>query len=385
KNPEVTVNIESNPKIGDLIRPKISAGEAPDFIYLSSNDPSGIATALIKDKGLEDLTDVFDREDPDNSGKKLKDKILPGFLDTPLTAPYGDNKVFLAPLYYNVTGLWYNKALFKEKGWEVPKTWDEFFALGEKAKAEDIALYAYQGQSPGYNEALMFPMLADAVGEDKLNAIYNYEDGSWENTDVLKALKVFEDIATKDMALNGTVGMNHTQAQKEFLDGKALFLPCGSWLEGEMKDATPEGFEFGFMAPPSFKEGNNPYVCTTIEQMYIPKEAKNKDLAKDFMAFLYTDEMVKKNAELAGAVVPVQNAVESAKAYIDASSYDAFKVVEAGATPLTVNFAAAKSEVNMRDSVLNPIGKVINKELKAEDWAKQLEGDSDKVRETVVK
>lgn len=41
--------------------------------------------------------------------------MLPGFLDNKLTAPYGDGTVYLAPLYYNVTGLWYNSALFAEK------------------------------------------------------------------------------------------------------------------------------------------------------------------------------------------------------------------------------------------------------------------------------
>ncbi|MDV5105635.1 carbohydrate ABC transporter substrate-binding protein [Clostridium perfringens] len=251
EHPDVEVKMEANPKIGDIIRPKLSSENTPDFIYLSTNDPSGIANALIKDKALVDLSDVFDREDPDNPGQKLKDKILPGFLDTPLTTPYGDGKVFLAPLYYNVTGMWYNKALFKEKGWEVPKTWDEFFELGKKAKDEGIALYTYQGQAPGYNEAVIFPMLASAVGEEAVEKIFNYEEGAWKDPNVKKALDIFQRMADEDMVLNGTVGMTHTQAQVEFLNGKALFLPCGSRLEGEMKDAIPEGFEFGFMAPPS--------------------------------------------------------------------------------------------------------------------------------------
>ncbi len=385
KHPDVEVKMEANPKIGDIIRPKLSSKNTPDFIYLSTNDPSGIANALIKDKALVDLTDVFDREDPDNPGQKIKDKILPGFLDTPLTSPYGDGKVYLAPLYYNVTGMWYNKALFKEKGWEVPKTWDEFFELGKKAKDEGIALYTYQGQAPGYNEAVVFPMLASAAGEEAVENIFNYKEGAWKDPNVKKALDVFQKMADEDMVLNGTVGMTHTQAQVEFLNGKALFLPCGSWLEGEMKDAIPEGFEFGFMAPPVFKEGDTPYVTTTIEQMYIPAKSDQIELAKDFLAFQYTDDMVKKNAEIAKAVVPVKGAVDKAKSSLDASGYESYKVVEEGVKPIPLAFKPTNSKLDFRqDSLFGPIGSIINKELTVDEWINNLENDSQTLAKEVV-
>ncbi|MDN8926741.1 hypothetical protein Q0O74_14365, partial [Staphylococcus aureus] len=43
EHPDVEVKMEANPKIGDIIRPKLSSSNTPDFIYLSTNDPSGIA------------------------------------------------------------------------------------------------------------------------------------------------------------------------------------------------------------------------------------------------------------------------------------------------------------------------------------------------------
>lgn len=385
ENPDVEIKMEANPKIGDIIRPKLSSDNAPDFIYLSTNDVSGVGNALIKSKSLVDLTDVFEREDPDNPGQKLKDKILPGFLDTPLTAPYGDGKVFLAPLYYNVTGMWYNKALFKEKGWEVPETWDEFFELGKKAKEEGIALYTYQGQAPGYNEALLFPLLANSLGEDYLDNIFNYKEGAWSNPEVKKALSVFQKIADEDMLLNGTVGMTHTQAQVEFLNGNALFIPCGSWLEEEMKDAIPEGFEFGFMAPPTFEKGSDRYVTTMIEQMYIPSNSDQIDLAKDFLAFQYTDKMIQKNAEIAKAVVPVKGAIETAKEYLNASGYESYKVVEDGAKPITLSFKPTNSKLNFAgDSIYAPIGSIMNKELTVDEWVDNIEKDSQVLAKDII-
>lgn len=384
-NPGVDVQIEANPKIGDIVRPQIAAGNPPDFIYLGSTDASGLATALIKEQGLEDITDVFESEMA--SGEKLKDQMLDGFLDTALTAPYGDGKVYLAPLYYNVTGMWYNKTYFEEKGYEAPKTWDDFFALGEKAKADGKSLFTYQGQSPSYNEAMIWPMIASAGGEEALNDVFNYKEGAWKSPGATKALETYEKIASEDHLLKGTVAMNHTQSQLEFLQGNALFVPNGNWFEDEMKDAIPEeGFSFGFMAPPVVKEGDTQYATTMIEQMYIPKGAKNIDLAKKFLAFQYEDENIKLNSELSGAVVPTKKGLEIAKEFLNQSNYECFKIFETGVKPITLNFATVgQTEINIQDEVYGPLSSVMNKEITASDWADRLEKADEKLRAAVVK
>lgn len=386
ENPGVKVNVEANPKIGEIVRPRIASGDAPDFIYLGSTDKSGLATSLIKDNALEDISDVFEGEDPDGGGK-LKDKILDGFLDTSLTAPYGDGKVYLAPLYYNVTGMWYNKTYFEDKGYKAPKTWDEFFALGDKAKADGKALFTYQGLNPSYNEAMIWPMIASAGGEKDLKAVFNYEEGAWNSEGAKKALEAFEKIGKDDYLLKGTVGMSHTAAQQAFLDGKALFIPNGNWFEDEMKNTIPkEGFSFGFMAPPVFKDGDTQYATTMMEQMYIPKVAKNKDLAKKFLAFQYKDENVKLNSELSGAVVPVKKGLEFAKEKLNQSNYECFKIFENGVKPITVDFKTVTgTEVNIADEVYNPMASIMNKKLTAKEWSDKLEKADAKLREALKK
>lgn len=381
--PDVTVELTASPKIGDVIRPQLAAGNAPDFIYFASTNESGVAQALIKDKKLADLSDVFSQPAPGES-TPIKDKMLPGFLDNKLTAPYGDGTVYLAPLYYNVTGLWYNSALFAEKGWEAPNTWDEFFALGDATASEGLSLFTYQGMYPGYNESIVWPAIAGAAGAEAVENIFSYADGAWEDENVVKALEIFQQIAEGDYLLKGTVAMNHTQAQTEHLKGSALFLPNGNWYEDEMKDAIQEGWEWGFMTSPVFNEGDTRYVATGIEEMYIPSDAANVELAKEFMRYLYKDEIVALNAELNHAVVPIEGAVEMAKEYVPASNYSSFKIFdESDVLPIMVGFeVATNTEINMKNEVFQPISSIMNKELTASDWAANLEVASDKVRES---
>ncbi|MGL4372729.1 MAG: carbohydrate ABC transporter substrate-binding protein [Turicibacter sp.] len=381
--PNVEVELIASAKIGDVIRPQIAAGNAPDFIYFASTNDAGIAPALIKDKKLVDLTDVLAQPAPGET-TPIKDKLLPGFLDNKLTAPYGDGKTYLAPLYYNVTGLWYNQALFSENGWTVPTTWDQFFAIGDKSKELGIDLFTYQGMHPTYNEALLWPGIAGAAGPEAVEKIFTFEDGAWENPVVVKALEIFEKIAADDYLMTGTVAMNHTQAQTEHLKGSAVFLPNGNWYEDEMQDAIQEGWEWGFMTAPVFNEGDTQYVATFIEEMYIPSDAKNVEMAKEFMRYLYKDEIVQLNAELAHAVVPVVGGIEMAKNYIPASNYSSFKIFDqANVSPVTIGFEiVANTEINMKDAVFNPISAVMNKEMTAQKWAEELEIASDKVRES---
>ncbi len=42
--------------------------------------------------------------------------------------------------------------------------------------------------------------------------------------------------------MSGTEGLTHTESQAEWLQGKAVFIPSGTWLENEMRDLTPEDF-----------------------------------------------------------------------------------------------------------------------------------------------
>lgn len=50
------------PTIGDIIRPQIVAGNAPDFICLNDGGEDGVILSLIKDHALLNLDDVFDGE-----------------------------------------------------------------------------------------------------------------------------------------------------------------------------------------------------------------------------------------------------------------------------------------------------------------------------------
>jgi len=122
-HPGVTVEMTANSQLEDIIGPQIQAGDAPDVVHLATGSEAALTETLTREKLLLPLTDVLDMTVP-GEDVTVKDKIIPGFLDTLGTNPYNDGVTYYAPMFYSPCGLFYNAGLFKEKGWDIPTTWD---------------------------------------------------------------------------------------------------------------------------------------------------------------------------------------------------------------------------------------------------------------------
>lgn len=380
----VTVNMTISPTIADIIRPQIVAGNAPDFIALNDKSEDGLILSMIKEKALLDITDVFDGQNYANTGK-LRDDIKDGLLQSTKCAPYaGDQRIYLAPFNTGPQGLIYNKTAFDAKGWTIPTTWDEFFALGDTVQTDGRALFTYQGIYPGYLEEILWPAIASAGGMDAINKICAYEEGSFNNPTVLSVLQEIADISAKGYLLTGTVGMNHTESQSEMMLGKAAFITNGTWMESEMADAPREdGFEFAMAPIPTLLSGDTHYVLDSCEQFSIPAKAKHPDIAKEFLRFLYSDESVKLFAEKAGSIYATKSGRELAKDYISTATYNMYGIYDQPNTAsLIMSFESLPEncKINVSDEVFNPITAVMNGEMTVQEWAESVEAAFAQIR-----
>lgn len=379
--PGVKVEMQISPTIGDIIRPQIVAGTVPDFLSMNDNDQSGVVAALIKEKALMDITDVFDGAAL-NSDEKLRDLVTAGVLETGKCAPYGDGKVYLAPFNVSPMGMVYNKALFAENGWETPVTWDDFFALGDKAKEKGIALFTYQGIYPGYMESVIWPAIGSAVGPEGFKKITSYQEGAFNNPETIAVLENLQKIATGGYLMEGTVALNHTQSQTDMMMNKALFIPNGNWMEGEMAEAPrADGFEFGLTPAPVLNADDTRYVMTSVEQFSIPAQAKNPELAKEFLRFLYTDDSVKLFAQEANGIYALKTADSLVKGTVTDGVYNMNQVYEVG-TSMVVGFDAIPqgSKIVLNDEVFNPLTDVMNGTMTVQQWVDGMEAAYAQIR-----
>lgn len=156
---------------------------------------------------------------------------------------------------------------------------------------------------------------------------------------------------------------------------KALFIPNGNWMEGEMKDAPrADGFEFGLCPAPVLKIGDTAYVMTSVEQFSIPKSAKNPELAKEFLRFLYTEESAKPFAEKANGIYSMKKATEWSKGIVTDGVYSMNGIYQ-DATSMVFGWEALPegSKVDMVVPVFNAVSDIMNGNMTTQQWAEGVE------------
>ncbi len=376
-NPKVDVELTVDKNLEDVIGSNMKAGKYPDVVLLATGRKQALTETLIKDKALEDITDVFDKN-VYGEDVKVKDKLVPGLTGTPATNPYNDGKTYMAPMFYSPTGLFYNANLFKEKGWEVPKTWDEMWALGDKAKAEGISLFTYP--TTGYFDTFFYSLLLGVGGPELYNKAMKYGDGVWETSEATKAFEIVGKLGkyTEPTTVANANDKDYKKNQQLILDNKALFMPNGTWVVGEMKEAPrSKGFEWGMMALPTINASSDRYAFTFFEQMWIPSAAKNKQAAKDFMTFVYSDKAVEIFAE-SSAIQPIKGLSNK----LTGENKSFYSIYDNGVKVGVGGFAATKAVegVSMPDTLFRTIDSVISGDKKVKDWQSSVEKVSDQLR-----
>lgn len=285
-NPDVDVQIRFSKDIDQEMQKDNASGKYADLVYYNLGQASNYTESMLNNGNVLDISDVME---------EVADEI-----DTSITEPtsdyFGDGKAYLAPIMYTPAGLYYNKAELSED--QLPKTWDEMWALGDQIHSENSDKYLFTYPIKGYFDNTVLGLLYQAGGEEYFENALKYGEGTWDSE---QGKEVLETLATlvgpeyleKDTVANANVDGGFTKNQQSMIDGKALFMPNGSWIIGEMAETTPEGFSWGVMPLPAFEEGGDRVVTTMTEQVWIPKEAANADDAKEFIKFLYSEDAAK--------------------------------------------------------------------------------------------
>jgi len=373
----INVDLITDKNLEDVIGPAMQGGEFPDVIHLATGRPAGLTEQFIKDNNMAEITDVLSMTVP-GEDKLVSEKIAGGFTDTSLTNPYNDGKTYMAPMFYSPCGLFYNAGLFEEKGWAVPKTWDEMWALGETAKAEGIYLFTYP--TAGYFDAFLYALMYSVGGTEFFEAATHYAEGIWQSEEAKTCFDIIGKLASYTNPITPAQANNQdfTQNQQLVLDNKALFMPNGTWIVGEMAEAPrAEGFKWGMTALPAVEEGGAGYSYTWFEQAWIPAGAMNQDAAKQFIAFLYSDAACEIFAS-AGAIQPVLGIADK----LEGDNVMFYSIYDNGAKAAMGNFAAfnAIPGVELSPVFFEPVNSVVSGQLTVEQWLENITAASEQMR-----
>ena len=309
KNPDnkIRLELDGDAQMTVNILPRLQNGRnLPDLIMVLATNWQPWAVQGY----LEPLDDIYTYEV--SSGVTVKDYLL----DNLKTFGKVRDNYWALPWSVGPCGIVYNEGMFKQFGWEIPKTVDELVALCEQIKTDTagtVAPFAWSGSTSGYWDFLTFQWWAQIEGVEGWNEFWKFESPEvYKQDGRLKCLQAFSTIlqdldkgAPKN-SVEGATGKKFMEAQMSFIQGEAAMMPNGCWLETEMKSSLPSSFKMKLMETPVIdgaKEVNTKYG-TCGDFIVIPRKAAHKDAAKAFLKYICTPDAVEIFTKATGGFRP---------------------------------------------------------------------------------
>ena len=271
---------------------------------------------------LEDLSSVYNTEVNTSKGKqKIKDYMADGYsmqYYAQRQAGVGEYMPWAMPWSMSQIGFVYNENILKETGRQTPPaTVEELLAYCADLNAKGITPFAFPGNESHWFRYIIQVWWAQYQGayvENTLNvtegegSFYDYwnmtevdvlnQKGIQVGIDTVQSLFVDLDKKAWKNSLENVNSYYVKDAEKAFVEGKAAMLLGASFMYSEVEKYMDEGVVYKMMNMPTITgaaqnaDGTpmNINYYTSEDFMVVPKAATNKDLAKEFLAYLCNEK-----------------------------------------------------------------------------------------------
>ena len=237
-----------------------------------------------------------------------KDTFQPGLMKNGSIA---DGKagpgIYGIPDGMHFSGIFYNKGLFDEKGYQPPKTWSELLALCDKIQAED-KIPCFTGDNyNSYNvRVTLYVMRRLLGGQVVYDTAMNKPGTSWkDNPDFLKAAQMTQDLYKK-YYMPGWEGNQWPTGQVDWANGGAAMIFMPSWLPSELLETKAKDFIMDIFPVPAIEGGKGEPMDYELKfnGWGIPVGSKQPDAAMCVIKYL-TGEQVQTEKSTAGQLAAV--------------------------------------------------------------------------------
>jgi multiple sugar transport system substrate-binding protein len=259
---------------------------APDICFWFSGNRM---KAFVKRGLFDDISDLFQREG-------YADK-----LGATMTAVTVDGKQYGLPMGGLLWGLFYRKDVFEKNGWTPAKTWDDFLKFGEASKSAGMIPMSMGTKDLWTTGGWFDHMNLRINGLEKHIALM---DGKVSYTDpMLKPVfDKWEELIKADFFSPNGTSFNWEPAGAALAQKKAAMMDLASFIKYAIPAADQP--QIAYTPFPEINAGVDRYEDFSVNSVHVPKNAKNKQGARDFLAYFYQPENLGAFLEAEGAIPP---------------------------------------------------------------------------------
>ncbi|OMF38866.1 hypothetical protein BK133_01305 [Paenibacillus sp. FSL H8-0548] len=262
----------------DLVSTRLATKDSPDLLFYWGQ--AGAVRMLQPEKNLLDL-----------NGEEIALRIHPTVTKYFLKS---SGKLYGIPATgISVSGVIYNKKVFEDLSIEIPKTYDEFLAVCEKIKSAGITPIYEAGKEGWPLQLFTLSTMANIISKqpdlmEKINTrkttfeqVPAFIDSLQKQLDLLKKGYLNSDLFTGTFNLS----LEHVAT------GKSAMMFQADWAINPLMEKYPDATIGMFPMP---WDGDNYPAISDPNGLYVFKNSKNVQAAKEFLEFFGSREILSK-------------------------------------------------------------------------------------------
>lgn len=204
---------------------------------------------------------------------------------TPDGKTFGQGSLYGVSPTAEVVGVFYNKGIFKDNGWSVPTTFEDFENLLAEIKEAGITPISF-GSLDGWNAIHEFSAIQHLlVSSDYINNFtYGVNNVSFDTPENQKAAQILFDWAKAGYFSEGYAGIGYDDSNNLFKASDGAMTITGSWLAPELMTGTDQ--EFGFFLLPGYSGEATMAIGGVGVPFAIRKTTEHADLAAEYLDWM---------------------------------------------------------------------------------------------------
>lgn len=285
--PEMEIDFQHVPSEGNQYQQKLNllanSEELPDVYWISSPIDN-----FAKNGYMKDLTDM---------------EMVKGLPEIYQDAYTYEGKVYAYAPDSWVGGMFYNKDLYAQYGFEAPKNWDKFLEQAEVFMKDGIKPISMAGAQ--LMDLIVWLHNTEDVAKDStLDEQINTGEKTFSEVYAGVMEKWYNDCVTTGIITQDMIGISDEQRMDEFATGKAAATLTGAWAITGVLEKNPD-MNMGII-PYVGTEGNTYTMGAVNIGIAVSSKAKNEANAELFLEYMASEKGLKEYQKIQNSFLGVE-------------------------------------------------------------------------------
>src|SRR3954453_5797293 len=194
-----------------------------------------------------------------------------------------DGHYYFVPIYNYPWAVFYRKSVFKQHGYKVPKTWDQFVALAKQMRKDGMTPIAFTDKD-GWPAMGTFDILNMRINGYDFHVRLMGGKEAWDSPKVKDVFNHWRELMP--YYSSGALGLTWQEGAQQLIQKKAGMYLLGSFV-GQQATKPADHADLDFFAYPSINPAHGQdSIDAPIDGFLMSRKAKNKDGARALLKFL---------------------------------------------------------------------------------------------------